>query len=96
MPEIQFVIITIIDQHEYIAYDCQLSQHLHNPEPDPNILCSFCHSSPCFTDKLLGIQPDLHPVVQQGKQRGQGEGCYEYGDEAKLKDLKEDISALQR
>ena len=69
---------------EGIADDSQLGQHLHDLEPDPNVLSSLCHSSPCLTHKLLSIQSDLHPVVEESKERSQGEGSYKDGDETKL------------
>ena len=69
----------------YIADNSQLSQHIHDGEPDPNIFSSLCHSSPGFTDKLLGIKPDLNPVVEKGKEGSQGEGCHKNGYKTKLK-----------
>ena len=40
---------------------------------------------PCFTDKLLCVQPDLHPVVEESEERGQGKSGNKDGDEAELK-----------
>ena len=39
---------------------------------------------PCLPDKLLGVEPDLDPVVEEGEERGEGEDGHEDGDEAKL------------
>ena len=49
-------------------------------------LSPFSDSSPRLTDKFLGVQPDLHPVVEEGEQGSQREGRHEDGDEAKLED----------
>ena len=40
--------------------------------------------TPGLTDKLLGVQANLHPVVEESEERGEGEGSYKDGDEAKL------------
>ena len=42
------------------------------------------HRSPSFTDKLLSIEPDLNPVVEEGEEGSEGEGGDEDGDEAEL------------
>ena len=39
---------------------------------------------PGVPDKLLSIQSDLDPVVEEGKEGGEGEGGDEDGDEAEL------------
>ena len=68
----------------YIADNRQLGNHLHDSEPDPDILGPLRHRPPGITDELLGVQSDLHPVVDQGEQGGQGEGRHEDCYEAKL------------
>ena len=68
----------------HIADNSQLSDHLHNPEPDPDVLRPLRHGPPGLADELLGVQPDLHPVVEEGEQGGQGEGRHEDCDETKL------------
>ena len=39
---------------------------------------------PGLTDKLLSIKSDLDPVVEEGKEGGEGEGGNEDGDEPEL------------
>ena len=69
-----------------IADHRQLSDHLHDGEPDPDVLGSLRHRPPGLTDKLLGVQSDLHPVVEQRKERRQREGRNEDCYETKLQD----------
>ena len=68
----------------YIADDGQLGDHLHDLEPDPDILGPLGHGPPRLADELLSVQPDLHPVVEEGEQGGQGEGRHEDCDETEL------------
>ena len=68
----------------YIADDGQLGDHLHDLEPDPDILGPLSHGPPRLADELLSVQPDLHPVVEEGEQGGQGEGRHEDCDETEL------------
>ena len=42
------------------------------------------HRSPSFTDKLLSIEPDLNPVVEEGEEGGEREGGHEDRDEPEL------------
>lgn len=72
----------------HIADDCQASQHVQDLEPDADILCPFCHDASRLTYKLLRIQPDLHPVVQQCKEWSQREGSHKDSNEAKLENWK--------
>ena len=69
----------------HIANDSQVCQHVENFKPDADVLGTLSHNATGLTDKLLSIKPDLHPVVEQCEQWGQGEGSNEDGDEAKLK-----------
>lgn len=55
-------------------------------EPDANVLGSFWHRSSGLTNELLGIESDLHPVVEEGEERGKWKGGNEDGDEPKLQD----------
>ena len=72
----------------YIVDDRQLCQHLQYGEPYPDILRPLRHRPPRLADKLLAVQPDLHPVVDEGKEGSQGEGGHENGDEAELQNWK--------
>ena len=74
-----------------IADNSQLSDHLHDGEPDPDVLRSLRHGPSGLADELLGVQPDLHPVVDEGEQGRQGEGRHEDCDETKLEDWKLDL-----
>ena len=49
---------------------------------------SACDESelPCFTNEFVGIESDLHPIVQHGEQGSDGKGSNENGDETKLQD----------
>ena len=47
-------------------------------------LSPLCHSTPRLTDKLLSIEPDLNPVVEEGEEGGEREGGHEDRDEPKL------------
>ena len=47
------------------------------------------HGPPRLADELLSVQPDLHPVVEEGEQGGQGEGRHEYGNKTKLENWSE-------
>ena len=68
----------------YIGDDGKLGQKVENLEPDPYVLRSLSYSASCFTDKLLSVQPNLDPIVEQGEERGQWECSHEDGDETKL------------
>jgi hypothetical protein len=68
----------------HIADDSEVCQHVQDLEPDANILCSFSHNASGVTHKLLCIQPNLDPVVEQCKQWSQWEGSYKNGYKAKL------------
>ena len=78
--------LVVIETVPHIADNSQLSDHLHNPEPDPDVLRPLRHGPPGLADELLGVQPDLHPVVEEGEQGGQGEGSHEDCNEAELED----------
>lgn len=72
----------------HIADDSQVCQHAQDLEPDADVLCSLRHNAPGFTHKLLCVQSDLHPVVEQRKQWSQWEGSHKDGDEAELENWK--------
>ena len=86
MPAIEHELALIDHKNPYITDYCQLSQHFHNLKPDADVFRPLRHSSPCLAHKLLSIKSDLNPIIQQGKQRGKGEGSHKYCDEAKLED----------
>ena len=76
-------LLPVISHSWHLSYILHLTPHTSclTPHNSP-----FSDSSPCLTDKLLGVQPDLHPVVEEGEQWSQREGRHEDGDEAKLED----------
>ena len=49
-----------------------------------DILCTLGNRSTEDGDKLVSVEADLHPVVEQGEQRGQWEGCHEDGHKTVL------------
>lgn len=53
-------------------------------KPDADILCALRHDAPRLTDELLRVQSDLHPVVEERKERRQRERSDKDGDEAEL------------
>ena len=85
MPEINSCDCEVKEILAYIADNRQLGDHLHDPEPDPDVLGPLGHGPPGLTDELLCVQSDLHPVVDEGEQGSQGEGRHEDCYEAKLK-----------
>ena len=44
----------------------------------------YIQSRPGLTDKLLSIEPDLNPVVEEGEEGGEREGGHEDRDEPEL------------
>ena len=73
----------------HVADDGQLGEHLQDLEPDPDVLRALRHRPPRLAYKLLCVQPDLNPVVEQGEQRGEGEGGHEDGNEPELEHCKQ-------
>ena len=70
----------------HIRNNSQFRDELQEGVPGPHVLCAFIDGSPDSGNVLVRVQPDLHPIVQEGKQWGQGERCDKYGDEAILND----------
>ena len=68
----------------HVADDGQLGEHLEDLEPDADVLRALGHGAPRLAHKLLRVQPDLHPVVEEGAQRGEREGRHKDGDKTKL------------
>lgn len=73
----------------YIGDDGKLGYYLQDIEPHPNVLRPLRDRPPQLTDKFLGIQSDLKPVVEDGKDGGKRKGSHKDGDEAKLDDWQE-------
>ena len=68
----------------YITNNSQLRKRVENDEPDADILTAFRHGTPRLTYKLVRVQSDLDPVVQQREERSQWERSNKYSDESKL------------
>ena len=49
----------------HIADDRQLRDHLHDPEPDADVLRPPRHRPPRLAHELLRVQPNLDPVILQ-------------------------------
>lgn len=64
--------------------DGEVRQGLQDVEPHADVLRTLGHGPPVLAHKLVGVQAHLGPVVEQGKERRQGERCHKDGDEAKL------------
>lgn len=63
-----------------------MCDELHNGKPDADVLSSLDHRAAILSHKLLSIQSDLHPVVDESKERRQRASSHEDGDEAELDD----------
>lgn len=72
------------DIQSYIGDDGDVCDELHNGKPDANVLSSLNHRAPILSHKLLSVQSDFHPVVDESKERRQRARRHKDGDEAKL------------
>lgn len=70
----------------YVAEDGDVCDGLHDGEPDADVLSPLHHRAAVFSHKLLRVQADLDPVVDEREERREGTGHHEDGDEAKLND----------
>lgn len=61
-----------------------MCDELHDGEPDADVLSSLHHRAAIFSHKLLSVQTNLHPVINESKERSERTSCHEDGDEAKL------------
>jgi len=68
----------------YVADDSELSECVEYSEPDADVLTALSHWTSSLTDKLVRVQSDLQPVVEQREQRSQRERSHEYRYEAEL------------
>lgn len=71
-------------QSTHVGDDGQVRQGLQYVEPDSDVLGALSHRPAVLARKLVGVQTDLHPVVEEGEERREGERCHEDGDESKL------------
>ena len=68
----------------YIAYDSEVCQGIKYREPDPDVLSLLSDGPPRLADKLVCVESDLHPVVEQSEERSERERGHKDRDEAKL------------
>ena len=72
-----------------------MCHELENGEPDADILGALRHRSPRLADELLGVEADLHPVVEQREEGRQGEGRHEDRQETELQNCEEKVSDIE-
>lgn len=68
----------------YIGNDGDVCDELHDGKPDADVLSSLNHRAAILSHKLLSVQSDLHPVVDESKERRQRASRHKNGNEAKL------------
>lgn len=68
----------------HVGDDGQVRQSLQDIEPHADVLGALGHRPPVLAHKLVRIQADLGPIVEEGEERRQRERRHEDGDEAKL------------
>jgi len=68
----------------HVGDDGQVRQGFQDVEPDADVLGALGHRPAVLARELVRVQADLHPVVEEGEERRQGERRHEDGDEPKL------------
>lgn len=68
----------------HVGDDWQVGQRLQDVEPHADVLGALGHRAAVLTHKLVSVQADFHPVVEESEEGREGERCHEDGDEAKL------------
>lgn len=71
-------------ENTHITEDGYVGDELQDGEPDANALSSLHHRAAIFTHKLLSIQTNLHPVINESEERSERTRRHEDGDETKL------------
>lgn len=61
-----------------------MGQGFQDVKPDPDVLGTLSHRPAVLANKLVRVQTDFHPVVEEGKEWCERESCHEDGDEPKL------------
>ena len=56
--------------------------------PCTNVLSTLCNRSTEYSSELVGVQPNLNPVVKEGKQWSKRKGNNKDGDKAVLDDCR--------
>ena len=80
----------------HVCDDGEVRQGLQDVEPGADVLRTLGHRPAVLTHKLVGVQADLGPVVEQSEEGRQGEGRHEDGDEAKLQHWGEKTTTTQQ
>lgn len=73
-------------RESYVAEDGNVRDELHDGKPDADVLGSLHHWAAIFHHKLLSVQTNLNPVVNESEERSERTRRHEDGDEAKLND----------
>lgn len=68
----------------HVGDDGQVRQGLQDVEPHADVLGALGHRPAVLAHKLVRVQADLGPVVEEGEERRQGERRHKDGDEAEL------------
>lgn len=68
----------------HVGDDGQVREGLQDVKPHADVLRSLGHRPAVLAHKLVRVQSDLGPVVEEGEERCQGERRHKDGDEAKL------------
>ena len=63
-----------------------MRDELHDGKPDADVLSSLHHWAAVFHHKLLSVQTNLNPVVNEREERSERTRRHEDGDEAELDD----------
>ena len=61
-----------------------MRDELQDGKPDADVLHPLHHRAAIFSHKLLSVQTNLHPVIDESKERSERTSRHEDGDEAKL------------
>lgn len=68
----------------HVGDDGQVRQGFQDIEPYSDVLGTLSDWPAVVTHKLVRIQTDFHPVVEEGEERREWERCHKDGDEPKL------------
>lgn len=73
-----------------IGEDGEVSDALQDAKPDANVLDPLCPGTPALTQVLVGINADLHNVVEQRKDWSKRESCHKDSDKPVLDHCREE------
>lgn len=78
-------IIALQRLESYVGEHGRVRDELQDGKPDADVLSSLHHRAAIFSDELLSIQTNLHPIVDESEERSERTRCHKDGDESKLK-----------